>query len=106
MFFGSSGLFLAFQSALTLAAGSYQFSKTGFSYDSLPARTLFPGPWEAYIQAPANKTHIKPVAVRNVEGDVRKGHLSLLAEATGHHAVSIGPGGLITLDFGQNIAGR
>lgn len=70
----------------------------GPDYESLPLDTIFPGPWERNIKAPANKSEISPARVYNVEGDVKR--------LKGEHAVTLGRGGLVTLEFSENIAGR
>jgi hypothetical protein len=71
----------------------------------LPNTTLFPGPWESYIQAPANKTFIQPVRVWNVSGTVTNPE-GLLADAAGEHVLTLGEDGLVTYEFAQNIGGR
>jgi hypothetical protein len=76
-------------------------------YEALPLDTLFPGPWENYIRAPVNKSHIVPVKVFSFEGDVSGGE-SVLENADPSGGISwvIRPGGLITFEFAENIAGR
>lgn len=81
----------------------------GPDYNSLPLDTLFPGPWEQNIKAPKNKTHIVPVRIFNYEG-ATFGAESVLEDAdvsvdTGL-TWGIGPGGLITFEFAENIGGR
>lgn len=88
-----------------VAASSQPTTKAGFSYDDLPSESVFPGPWDEYIQAPANKTHIRPTGVKHVEGDVSNAE-ALLDGVHGSQNVVLGPGGLVIFDFGQNIAGR
>jgi hypothetical protein len=82
-----------------------QWSLPGPSYEDLPPEAVFPGPWDANIQAPANKTHIWPKRIWKTEGDVR-GADTLVVGKSKHHNLTIGPGGLVTLEFPQNIAGR
>jgi hypothetical protein len=82
-----------------------QWSLPGPSYENLPPEAVFPGPWDANIQAPANKTHIRPKRIWKTEGDVR-GADTLVVGKPKHHNLTIGSGGLVTLEFPQNIAGR
>jgi hypothetical protein len=87
-------------------AGSFdQWNLPGPSYENLPSKAVFPGPWDANIQAPANKTHIRPKRVWKTEGDVAAAD-TLVAWKTKIHGLTMGPGGLVTLEFPQNIAGR
>jgi len=87
-------------------AGSFdQWSLPGPSYENLPSKAVFPGPWDANIQAPANKTHIRPKRVWKTEGDVAAAD-TLVAWNTKNHSLTMGTGGLVTLEFPQNIAGR
>lgn len=80
-------------------------------YESLPRDTVFPGPWEEYIRAPANKSFITPVKIFDFEGgtsgaeSVLKGSPASVDVNTGLKWV-ISPGGLITFEFGENIAGK
>jgi hypothetical protein len=65
-------------------------------YESLPDKTLFPGPWERYIKAPSNKTYITPSRIWKVRGNV----------TTSGVGIAIGAGGELTVEFDENIAGR
>ena len=84
---------------LTLAVGP-----DGIDYHHLPREPVFPGPWDRFNKAPANKSYIAPARVWTVEGNVttssNAGHLS----ADG--SILIGEGGHITLEFEENISGR
>jgi hypothetical protein len=80
-------------------------SLPGPSYEDLPSKAVFPGPWDANIQAPANKTHILPKRIWKTEGDVAAAD-TLVTWKTKKHDLTMGPGGLVTLEFPQNIAGR
>ncbi|OAF61937.1 hypothetical protein VC83_01396 [Pseudogymnoascus destructans] len=71
----------------------------------LPAQAVFPGPWDRYIQAPANKTHIRPKGVHLTNGDVVNAS-AVLEGALGSHHLTLGPGGNVIFDFEQNIGGR
>lgn len=78
-------------------------------YESLPTDTIFPGPWEEYIRAPANKSFITPVKIFNFEGATKGAELVLqdaLEPANRGLSWVISPGGLITFEFGENIAGK
>ena len=79
----------------------------GPNYESLPLDTIFPGPWEDNIRAPVNKSHIAPVKIFNYEGAVA-GAEAVLQDASTAGGISwvISPGGLITFEFAENIAGR
>lgn len=79
----------------------------GPDYESLPLVTIFPGPWESSIRAPHNKSYIEPVKIFKFEGAV-SGAESVLQDAKTEAGVSwiIRPGGLITFEFGENIAGK
>ncbi len=72
-----------------------------------PLDTIFPGPWESYIRAPLNKSHITPVRIFHYEG-ATSGAESVLQDASAENGVSwvISPGGLITFEFQENISGR
>ncbi|KAI1847213.1 hypothetical protein JX266_006753 [Neoarthrinium moseri] len=82
----------------------------GIDYHKLPFETVFPGPWEEYIKAPANKSFITPKRIYRVDGNVTTttGHAlaaddgSVLSEGE----ILIGESGLLTVEFAENIAGR
>lgn len=81
----------------------------GLDYHNLPNETQWPGPWDDYIKAPANKSYITPERIWKVEGNVTTSGLGSLLDA-GHllsgKSILIGEGGLLTLKFDENIAGR
>lgn len=72
---------------------------------TLPEHSIFPGPWEQYIKAPANKTHIFPQKVWKWDGDVSEPD-ALLQWTDLSKRSSLGPGGMVILEFKENIAGR
>lgn len=79
----------------------------GPDYESLPLDTIFPGPWESNIRAPVNKSHIAPVKIFNSEGAVSGAEAVLQgADVNAEASWIIGPGGLTTFEFGENIAGK
>ncbi len=82
-------------------------SNDGADYNSLPLDTIFPGPWESNIRAPLNKSHISPVKIFNFEGMV-SGAEAVLQDANTNSGIAwvIGPGGLITFEFEENISGK
>ncbi|KAL8915509.1 MAG: hypothetical protein Q9171_000074 [Xanthocarpia ochracea] len=77
----------------------------GISHLSLPRHAVFPGPWEEYIKAPVNKSHIRPSKVWHVEGSVSAPE-AVLDWADKNSSTTIDPGGLIIFEFADNIAGR
>ncbi len=93
--------------ALCLSLRVTQATNNGPDYTSLPLDTIFPGPWESNIRAPHNKSHITPVKIYAVEGAVEGGE-SVLQDADTAGGISwiMSPGGLITYEFGENIAGK
>ena len=123
---------LVLLSLLSLAAGLARSQTTPPFVDpeALPDESVFPGPWERYIQAPANKSFIEPVRVWRARGNVSTststsegrgrgpgdgrprgpgGGARLLREGDTHvsgRRVVIGPGGRLTLEFAENIGGR
>lgn len=101
----SKALALLLSVSISCALSLDQWSFPGPSYEDLPLKALFPGPWDANIQAPANKTHIKPLEIWNTEGNVVAAEV-LVAEMAEQRSLIMGPGGLVTLQFPQNIAGR
>ncbi|KAI1503574.1 Six-hairpin glycosidase-like protein [Biscogniauxia marginata] len=95
---------------LALPALVHSVPPSGIDYHNLPNETIFSGPWDDYIKAPANKSFITPVRIWNIEGNVttptKDGRWP---DASNYHPSSgilIGEGGLITVEFGENIAGR
>ncbi|OBT61351.1 hypothetical protein VE03_09326 [Pseudogymnoascus sp. 23342-1-I1] len=71
----------------------------------LPGEAVFPGPWDEYIQAPADKTHIRPKRVHLTDGNVVNAS-AVLEGALGTQILTLGPGGNVIFDFQQNIGGR
>jgi hypothetical protein len=100
-------LSLSIIAGAAVAAGvtSAQYSQ---SIPEIFQDAVFPGPWDEYIQAPANKTHIQPKSVKYSDGDID--NASAVLEGTdgtdGTQSLTIGPGGTVIFDFGQNIGGR
>ena len=77
-------------------------------YSALPNKTVFPGPWERYIKAPADKSRIVPARIWRVGGNVTTSSTgSLLHDGPyiSGSGILIGPGGTITFEFAENIAG-
>ncbi|RBQ87738.1 hypothetical protein VDGD_08341 [Verticillium dahliae] len=79
-------------------------------YAALPDETLFPGPWERYIKAPADKTRITPARILTTFGNVTTSSATPRAVTPGDHVpgqgILIGPEGLLTLEFDENTGGR
>lgn len=96
---------LGISASLVVASPHYE----GPDYNSLPLDTIFPGPWEANIKAPVNKSHIAPVRIFNFEG-ATYGAESVLQDAElnaeGGLTWGISPGGLISFEFAENIGGK
>ncbi|KAI2623119.1 Six-hairpin glycosidase-like protein [Hypoxylon sp. NC1633] len=81
----------------------------GIDYHSLPTHPAFPGPWDKYIKAPADKSFITPARFWRVEGNVTVPNTEYQLPARGHTysgSILIGEGGLLTVEFEENIAGR
>lgn|SRR4051812_43164502 len=76
------------------------------SVQVLPTEAVFPGPWDEYIQAPANKTHIRPKGVKLTEGNVENASAVLDGTRDTKSGLTLGPGGIVIFDFEQNIGGR
>ncbi|KAG9236563.1 Six-hairpin glycosidase-like protein [Amylocarpus encephaloides] len=94
--------------AATLLSGLPRTAaQDGVNFEALPSDTIFPGPWESNIRAPVNKSHIVPVKIFNFEG-AASGAASVLQDADISSGISwiINPGGLVTFEFAENIAGR
>ncbi|TPX07143.1 uncharacterized protein E0L32_010944 [Thyridium curvatum] len=64
-------------------------------YENLPGETIFPGPWEQYICAPVDKSHITPAKIWKANGDVK----------TSPGLIVIGQGAELTVEFAENIGG-
>ncbi|XXH00082.1 hypothetical protein Hte_006424 [Hypoxylon texense] len=81
----------------------------GIDYHNLPTKTVFPGPWDRYIKAPANKSFITPARFWKVEGNVTTPSTRREPLTARHNyggGILIGEGGLLTVEFQENIAGR
>ncbi|KAB5563061.1 Six-hairpin glycosidase-like protein [Coniochaeta sp. 2T2.1] len=77
-------------------------------FESLPNKTIWPGPWEKYIKAPKDKTRITPARIWKASGNVTTSGIDAKTRI-GHEpggGIAIGPGGVLTLEFEENIAGR
>ncbi|ORY71825.1 Six-hairpin glycosidase-like protein [Pseudomassariella vexata] len=76
----------------------------------LPVEPVFPGPWDDYIKAPVNKSFITPARIWQIEGNVTTTGYNDLALQNGNSmedgSILIGEGGLITVEFDENISGR
>lgn len=72
----------------------------------LPTEAVFPGPWDEYIQAPADKTHIRPKGVKLTEGNVENASAVLEGAHGTESGLTLGAGGIVIFDFEQNIGGR
>jgi len=105
MFSKAKGLILGLLITVTISTSTAKNGEVRFSYDDLPSEAVFPGPWDDYIQAPANKSYIRPIAVKSTEGDVSNA-MGLLEGVYWEKKPVLGPGGLMILEFEQNIAGR
>ncbi|KAH8908913.1 Six-hairpin glycosidase [Coniochaeta sp. PMI_546] len=93
---------------LPLAAAGLAATRPFIDWESLPNTTIFPGPWEKYIKAPRDKTRITPARIWKVKGNVSTSGVNGWARG-GHEpggGIAIGPGGVLTLEFDENIAGR
>lgn len=77
----------------------------GISHITLPRHAVFPGPWEEYIKAPSNRSHVRPERIWHVEGPVTVPEAVLDWQETST-SVTLDPGGLVVLEFAENIAGR
>ncbi|KAI9745671.1 MAG: hypothetical protein M1818_001205 [Claussenomyces sp. TS43310] len=96
----SLALILGRQLAIASAPGF-----PGISYEDLPSNAVFPGPWESYIQAPKNKSHIHPKNVWKTEGDISAAE-AVLDGFGSKPGMTFRPSGMATFEFEQNIAGR
>jgi hypothetical protein len=91
---------------LGLRSAATKASYAGPDYEALPLNTIFPGPWERNIRAPFNKSYIQPVKIFNYEGNLSGGETVLQDADSNGISWVIGPGGLITFEFAENIGGR
>jgi hypothetical protein len=81
----------------------------GVDYHHLPDKSVFPGPWDEYIKAPANKSFITPARIYKVDGNVSTSGSGLNLEDGKHvsgSSILVGEGGQLTLEFAENVAGR
>lgn len=108
----------------------------GVDQENLPTEAVFPGVWDKYIQAPRNKTFIRPRGIKLIEGDVGGSYESLMVvrqddgtevlkvsdeaedgkggddggqkpiHGPRRGVMTMGRGGLVVFDFEENIAGR
>ncbi|KZL69961.1 hypothetical protein CT0861_06450 [Colletotrichum tofieldiae] len=79
--------------------------------EALPNTSVFKGPWERYIKAPEDKTRIVASRIWDAEGNVTTSGLEAVevgakAADAFDHGITVGPGGVLTLEFEENIAGR
>ena len=95
---------LAYHAVVDQVASSLYYD-AAISHLSLPTQAVFPGPWEAYIKAPVNKSHIRPSKIWHVEGSVSVPNAVLDWPET-NSSTTLAPGGLVTYEFSENIAGR
>ncbi|KAK6856052.1 hypothetical protein PG995_008203 [Apiospora arundinis] len=95
-------------SLLALAHATLGLTKAvgpdGIDYHHLPREPVFPGPWDRFNKAPADKSFITPARVWKVEGNVTTTSNGGNLSADG--SILIGEGGHITLEFEENISGR
>ncbi|KAH6698745.1 alpha-L-rhamnosidase A [Verticillium dahliae] len=95
---------------ILLLVSSVDVRAKNIDYAALPDETLFPGPWERYIKAPADKTRITPARILTTFGDVTTSSATPRAVTPGDHVpgqgILIGPEGLLTLEFDENTGGR
>ncbi|CRK35689.1 hypothetical protein BN1708_001321 [Verticillium longisporum] len=95
---------------ILLLASSVKVRAENFDCAALPDETLFPGPWERYIKAPADKARITPARILATFGNVTTSSATPRAITPGDHVpgqgILIGPEGLLTLEFDENIGGR
>jgi hypothetical protein len=98
---------LCISALLFLFFAAVEAINNGLDYESLPLDTIFPGPWESNIRAPLNKSHIVPAKIFSFEGATSGAEAVLQGvEKTSRSSWVIGPGGLITFEFAENIAGK
>ncbi|KAK7953957.1 alpha-L-rhamnosidase A [Apiospora saccharicola] len=95
--------FLSLLSLATLGS-TLVVSPDGIDYHHLPQEPVFPGPWDRFIKAPANKSYITPARIWMVDGNVTTTSNGGYLSANGD--ILIGEGGHITLEFEENISGR
>ncbi|OLN95453.1 hypothetical protein CCHL11_09471 [Colletotrichum chlorophyti] len=79
--------------------------------EALPNTPVFTGPWERYVKAPEDKTRIVPSRIWDAEGNVTTSRLETVdtgsqAAQMFAHGITVGPGGVLTLEFEENISGR
>lgn len=93
---------------LPVVAAGLEERRPFIDYESLPDTTVFPGPWDKYIKAPINKTRIPPARIWRVMGNVTTSGVDAKTRVGHGHGggIAIGPGGVLTVEFEENIAGR
>lgn len=89
---------------LATLGSTLEVSPVGIDYHHLPREPVFPGPWDRFIKAPANKSYITPARIWMVDGNVTTTSNGGYLSADGD--ILIGEGGHITLEFEENISGR
>ncbi|KAK3327999.1 Six-hairpin glycosidase-like protein [Cercophora scortea] len=101
--------------AVAVSASGNSLFDDPIAYEPLPNATLFPGPWDEYIKAPKNKSHILPARFWKVRGNVSTSTATTVTwgknedNNTGHvpgSGILIGPGGVLTVEFKENYGGR
>ncbi|KAK3378385.1 Six-hairpin glycosidase-like protein [Podospora didyma] len=104
---------LGLVSSAAAAGGAAVRRQGGYQHPPLPDKTLWPGPWEAYIAAPENKSHIEPARFWKARGNITVplahgggGNLFEEGKEGGKGGLLFGAGGVLTLEFDENIAGR
>ena len=76
------------------------FVAATFSGLAIALETVFPGPWERYIQAPDESRIVRASRVYSSEGSVT------LPSEVSNVTVLRGQGALVTFEFPQNTGGR
>ncbi|KAK3685694.1 Six-hairpin glycosidase-like protein [Podospora appendiculata] len=101
--------------AVVVSALGNSVSDDPIVYEPLPNVTLFPGPWDEYIKAPKNKSHILPARFWKVRGNVSTSTSATASwgkneeDSAGHvrgSGIVLGPGGVLTVEFKENYGGR
>ncbi|KAI4254785.1 MAG: hypothetical protein LQ352_002910 [Teloschistes flavicans] len=96
-------LLLGYNALVTQVASTVPASN-GISHTSLPRQAVFPGPWEEYIKAPPDKSRIRPQRIFRTNGSVTNSE-ALVNWQDSSISTTLSPGGLVTLEFAENIAG-
>ncbi len=90
---------------LLLALSRCTLAAPYIDYSALPSTSVFSGPWQQYVQAPTDKSHIEPANIWAVSGNVAAPGGVTTGEYAPGTAITMGPGGTITFEFAQNIGG-